>query len=905
MRRVADLVGIEEAFLVRAVRGRILTRTDQQRQSLAVHRRFFAALALQDLVHEVSLNVVARRYGANRGMLQSLQGSAATFAGMVTVFCEKLGWTNMELLLSQFQSRLSFGVERELCNLVRISLLNAARARMLYNAGYHTIASVAAAPPAEIENILRNAAPFVSGLKRGQETETEVRERSEARVIWVAGRRGLTEGMAAKLIVGEAKQLLQTDVAQLGIQWKPPETVEIYNERATQKEANNTSATDVGPSLPTARAVNSMPIGGDLKAANKNEKISEKESKGVMNGVSVQGHCGREIPSFCRPDNQVAGPSCGEGMEPVHPSANFVTPFGNMKAKSATQRDSADSKVQSRIGSKKMADVTSKLKYEDRVTASEPLQKSRSGHAVKNPERDPSGDSVECCVIPSVNTAENETAPRSRNKRRSPVSEIPEAQGKLKRKDATELVIEKVATTTSSAQETRTTSPVIEGSADSNLCNEMQSVSVELFSEPFEAEKPVEREKPLAYDDANVMLDSQALAACSLSDTWLMECDVIVEGEVQKVSQHLLPVAETSPEKVVHHQESIVVKPQLSGVVTGESQDIIGEYDTQSRATGEFCAERSFEFLPSLTSPVHNLPRRNAADDVASASFSLRLSSSDGFSDLSSVVMAELVEEEAEAVDLLSGSTTAVRINEENFTKIKNLKPTESSDHNDGKSPAKKIPRNVKLRNVEVEGSEMPDSAMIPSTPPTEKQLTPEDFKTQTSATPLSTRKRPSPRRQPSSPDEGLSIIDVTGHKQVFSIFLNEWQSQTCFSFAVACEGLLNVPRIGGRFTNMPMSEGTSGGLKVEGEDQVVVGIAVSWGSKDAYYVSFKEHAQLDDSQGESAVDTNLTLAHRVNALKKVVQFLTENGPTMVCFDVKEHFKVRERKKRFELCLTK
>lgn len=119
MRRVADLVGIEEAFLARAVRGRFLTRTDQQRQSFAVHRRFFAALALQDLVREVPLNVVARRYGANRGMLQSLQGSAATFAGMVTVFCQKLGWTNMELLLSQFQSRLSFGVERELCDLVQ------------------------------------------------------------------------------------------------------------------------------------------------------------------------------------------------------------------------------------------------------------------------------------------------------------------------------------------------------------------------------------------------------------------------------------------------------------------------------------------------------------------------------------------------------------------------------------------------------------------------------------------------------------------------------------------------------------------------------------------------------------------------------------------------------------------
>ena len=128
--------------------------------------------------------------------------------------------------MSQFQSRLSFGVERELCDLVRISVLNAARARMLYNAGYHTIAALASAAHGEVEQILRNAVPFTSGRRINGETEFEIRERNRGRVIWVAGRRGLTEGDAAKLIVKEAKELLQKDVAQLGIQWKPSEAVE-------------------------------------------------------------------------------------------------------------------------------------------------------------------------------------------------------------------------------------------------------------------------------------------------------------------------------------------------------------------------------------------------------------------------------------------------------------------------------------------------------------------------------------------------------------------------------------------------------------------------------------------------------------------------------------------------------
>ena len=66
----------------------------------------------------------------------------------------------MEQLLSQFQSRLTFGVQRELCDLVRISLLNAQRARALYNAGFITVADVAKGTDAEVERAFRNAAPF-------------------------------------------------------------------------------------------------------------------------------------------------------------------------------------------------------------------------------------------------------------------------------------------------------------------------------------------------------------------------------------------------------------------------------------------------------------------------------------------------------------------------------------------------------------------------------------------------------------------------------------------------------------------------------------------------------------------------------------------------------------------------
>lgn len=80
--------------------------------------------------------------------------------GMVTVFCKHLGWHNMELLLSQYQTRLSFGIQRELVDLVRISLLNAPRARTLYAQGLCTVAELARATVAEVEKALRNAVPF-------------------------------------------------------------------------------------------------------------------------------------------------------------------------------------------------------------------------------------------------------------------------------------------------------------------------------------------------------------------------------------------------------------------------------------------------------------------------------------------------------------------------------------------------------------------------------------------------------------------------------------------------------------------------------------------------------------------------------------------------------------------------
>jgi len=87
MKRVAELVGVQERYLARAVRsGGVGVGSRQmaavQARTAAIHRRFYSAMALHELANEVPLSTVVKKYGCTRGVLQSLQQSAATFAGL-------------------------------------------------------------------------------------------------------------------------------------------------------------------------------------------------------------------------------------------------------------------------------------------------------------------------------------------------------------------------------------------------------------------------------------------------------------------------------------------------------------------------------------------------------------------------------------------------------------------------------------------------------------------------------------------------------------------------------------------------------------------------------------------------------------------------------------------------------
>lgn len=203
--------------------------------------RFYTALALQDLVNERPLEAVARKFKCTRGMLQSLQQMASTFAGIVTTFCTSLNWTNLALVLGQFRERLFFGIHPNLIELMKIPTMTTTRiARTLYKAGVEKLSDLANASVLKIENILLNSVDFDSDRKFDGEKDYEVEERLKRRNFFVTGKStGLTVQEAAKLLIEDARRHLQNEMGLKTVKWteineneqevaeKEPEIVEI------------------------------------------------------------------------------------------------------------------------------------------------------------------------------------------------------------------------------------------------------------------------------------------------------------------------------------------------------------------------------------------------------------------------------------------------------------------------------------------------------------------------------------------------------------------------------------------------------------------------------------------------------------------------------------------------------
>ncbi|QCD99446.1 helicase and polymerase-containing protein TEBICHI isoform X1 [Vigna unguiculata] len=176
---VGNRVGVTEPFLMHMAHGAPLrapnksrhnTRSlhNQQRnqlgisnattnyddQTLRICRRFYVSLILSLLVQETPVGEVCEAFKVARGMVQSLQENAGRFASMVAVFCERLGWQDLEGLVAKFQNRVSFGVRAEIVELTTIPYVKGSRARSLYKAGLRTPLAIAEASIPEIVKAL-------------------------------------------------------------------------------------------------------------------------------------------------------------------------------------------------------------------------------------------------------------------------------------------------------------------------------------------------------------------------------------------------------------------------------------------------------------------------------------------------------------------------------------------------------------------------------------------------------------------------------------------------------------------------------------------------------------------------------------------------------------------------------
>ncbi|KAK9742154.1 hypothetical protein RND81_03G151800 [Saponaria officinalis] len=176
---VGNRVGVVEPFLMRMAHGAPVRAANRSRnvfkglhslidnqlgvsrcsnlsddQSLRVCRRFYVALILSRLVQELPVGQVCEAFKVARGMVQALQENAGRFASMVSLFCERLGWHDLEGLIAKFQNRVSFGVRAEIVELTNIPYVKGSRARALYKSGLRTAQAIAEASVNEIAKAL-------------------------------------------------------------------------------------------------------------------------------------------------------------------------------------------------------------------------------------------------------------------------------------------------------------------------------------------------------------------------------------------------------------------------------------------------------------------------------------------------------------------------------------------------------------------------------------------------------------------------------------------------------------------------------------------------------------------------------------------------------------------------------
>lgn len=126
--------------------------------------RFVLSLLLQDIVEEMRMVDVAKKYHLSVGDLEGLMQTAGNQAGQLASFCRTMGWVSLESLFRLFCGRVSAGAKDDILPLMKLRGVKVARARLLYNADFKTIRAVAMAAPHEIAQALSNGSPQTANI---------------------------------------------------------------------------------------------------------------------------------------------------------------------------------------------------------------------------------------------------------------------------------------------------------------------------------------------------------------------------------------------------------------------------------------------------------------------------------------------------------------------------------------------------------------------------------------------------------------------------------------------------------------------------------------------------------------------------------------------------------------------
>ncbi|KAK6206086.1 hypothetical protein LQW54_007921 [Pestalotiopsis sp. IQ-011] len=170
--RVLSFLSLRPTFINRMAQGgKMKEETPEDRELSRIYCRFYLALQLRDICNESPIHAVARKYDVPRGSVQTLAQTCQGFAAGMVKFCEGMRWG------------LKAGAKADLLELAKITFVKSRTARVFYDNGFKSVASIANADPMELVPVLMQAQPTKVRLQSKDEVKYGEKLLAKAKVI--------------------------------------------------------------------------------------------------------------------------------------------------------------------------------------------------------------------------------------------------------------------------------------------------------------------------------------------------------------------------------------------------------------------------------------------------------------------------------------------------------------------------------------------------------------------------------------------------------------------------------------------------------------------------------------------------------------------------------------------------